>query len=242
MRRSITPDPSDVANGPLALRRIAVADSKRPIIVTRLLFGATALLFACAQSDPDPWFKLRALHAGVAEFQARNGALPARLEDVCEQDPTVCRLDAAERWIRDQWGTPIRYSKLDSTYQLSSAGADRTFDTRDDMVFSAARDLEIASNLAGCYRIAPSVGALDSDRLHLTTMIARSGGYVVQSPRSVRGDSAFIAEWYPLRADSLLARWIRIDQGVTLRARVVDGRLRGRVGSRTVEGQAVECE
>ena len=36
--------------------------------------------------------------------------------------------------LTDEWDGPIRFRRLDNTYQLRSAGPDRTFETDDDIV------------------------------------------------------------------------------------------------------------
>ena len=215
------------------------AASQTVSMITRVVLAI--ILSACSRVEGPPEFKLRALHAAVAAYQSSHASLPLRIEDVCKDDPAWCRLEPADRWIRDQWGTTIRYENLRTNYRLSSAGADRRFATPDDLSFDAAEDLEMAGELAGCYRLGSPLRDLDSDRLDLSTTIARSGGYRVRSPTAIGRDTAFIAEWYPLARDSIIVRWIHVDEGVTLRAQIADRHLSGAIGSRSLAGQAVSC-
>lgn len=214
--------------------------------IARRVSSALLVLAACiplsSRAPIDPEFKLRALRSAVVEYRARVGNLPSQLEQTCVLDSTLCRMEPSERWLRDAWGTTVRYEVGGGTYRIASAGPDRDFGTDDDLVLDAIRDSIIASRLAGCYELAASVARLGGGRLEFTTRLVRSGGYEIRSPLLVLGDTASVAEWYPVASDSLAARWIRIDRGVSLRARVSEGRISGRASGREVTGHAVTCD
>jgi hypothetical protein len=71
---------------------------------------------------------LEALAREVLSFSAEGGGLPETLDALRRFHPTAGALP-------DAWGTRIRYERLsDSSFRLSSAGPDKTFDTGDDIV------------------------------------------------------------------------------------------------------------
>lgn len=227
------------------LRKHAVASGIGSCLVTRAALAAITLAACVPQTSSapvDPEFKLRALRAAVVEYRTRVGDLPATLEQICIFDPTLCRMETAERWFRDAWGTTVRYEGSAGSFRITSAGPDRGFDTEDDLLLDALRDSVLTSRMAGCYELDERVARLDGTRIELTTRSIRSGGYAIRSPLRVLGDTASLAEWYPVSDDSLAARWIRIDQGVSIRARISEGRLLGRAAGRVVRGQKIACD
>lgn len=218
-----------------------VNHSANPLVaaVVLLLIGSAT---ACDHIPPDPAFKLRAIRAAVAEYHQRVGELPATLEHICLFDSSLCRLEPAETWLRDAWGTKVQFQSLGHTFRVASGGPDRRVGTVDDLMLDASFDSTTAAGLAGCYELREPPSRLGTPRLHLATRVVRSGGYEVRAPVEIGGDSAFIAEWYPLAKDSLLARWIRSGRGVELRAQVRDGQLVGRASGRAIEGRRVACD
>lgn len=223
-------------------RRRAVHSVAYARCVSPVLLVLAACIPSSSRAPADPEFKLRALRAAVVEYRARVGDLPSTLEQTCMLDSTLCRMEPSERWLRDAWGTTVRFDVGAGTYRLASAGPDRSFGTNDDLVLDAMRDSLMASRLAGCYELAANVPRLGGSRLEFTMRLVRSGGYEIRSPLLVRGDTASIAEWYPVGGDSLAARWILIDRGVSLRAQVSDDRISGRTSGRQVTGHTVTCD
>jgi len=181
-------------------------------------------------------FKLRALHAGVTRFRDAEGRLPPVLRDVCVRDAKWCRLYPPDEWLRDGWGTTIRYSFELSDYGLRSAGEDRTFGTPDDLVLDSAEERPRVSSMAGCYLLSARLRGVDSDTLRLSERLDSSGFYVIESPFD-----GITAGWVPLGPDSLAAGWYHYDTGVTLFAAVHGDSLRGRAGRATVRARRVAC-
>lgn len=208
-------------------------------LASTLATGVLVQLTGCvANSSPRSLtpYKLRALHSGVTLFRDAEGRLPAVLGDVCLRDARWCRLYAPDEWLRDGWGTAIRYSSGVSDYLLRSAGEDRTFGSADDVVFDSAEEGRLVSSMVGCYLLSARLRGVDSDTLRLSGTLSRSGGYVIESPFDG------IAEWYPQGPDSVTAAWIHIDRGVTLKAVVHGDSLRGKAGRATVSARRVGCQ
>jgi hypothetical protein len=212
--------------------------SARELAVTLMLAVVVA---GCSPEPADPGFKLRALRSAIVEYHARVGELPSTLEQTCALDSALCRLEPPDRWLRDSWGTLVRFESRGRSFRLTSAGPDRVASTADDLALDASEDSIRTARLAGCYVLAAPIAVLDARRIELTAQTVRSGGYAVRSPLLVHGDTAFLAEWYPIADDSLVARWIRIDRGIQLRARVREGTLDGRAASKPVTGRQVDC-
>jgi hypothetical protein len=211
-------------------------------LLTSLLLVASAFWSeACRDRGNETKYVLRALHGGIVEYRLATGELPRRLSDVCEYDLNWCRGVPADKWTLDEWGTPVRYEREGSDYVLVSAGADRAFDTRADLVFSSAVERTWARDLAGCYLLRTRIPDLDGDTLELRRDLTRSGGYAIHSPSVFRGRTAVHRVWYPTAADAVTMEWILIDRGMRIEAIVEEGGMRGRLHGREVRASRVSC-
>src|ERR1700741_2466476 len=84
---------------------------------------------------PDPWdrtaVRMAAVRRRLETFARRHGRFPDTLADALPPgDPRDWRINYGD----DAWGTPFRYRRRGSDYELISAGADRQFGTADDLI------------------------------------------------------------------------------------------------------------
>ena len=71
---------------------------------------------------------LKAIQMEVFMYISEYGKTPANLQQILQ----TAQLKSGDK---DAWGTPVRYKRIsDESFQLISAGSDRKFDTRDDIV------------------------------------------------------------------------------------------------------------
>ena len=83
--------------------------------------------------------RMRSLEITLGAYVARNGSLPEKLEAMTTADPNSGRPLLAEL-PKDMWGLDYQYRVLDAknlSYELLSAGPDRTFGTEDDVRHAA---------------------------------------------------------------------------------------------------------
>ena len=71
---------------------------------------------------------LKSIQLEVLSYISEYGRTPENLEPILQS----AHLESGDK---DIWGTPVRYVRIsDESFQLISAGSDRKFDTRDDIV------------------------------------------------------------------------------------------------------------
>lgn len=71
---------------------------------------------------------MRSLQREIIAFIAINGEAPEELGRIRQTKPRI-------KEIFDEWGTSMKYEKLfDESFRLISAGKDRVFQTKDDIV------------------------------------------------------------------------------------------------------------
>lgn len=225
------------------MQQVIVSRGLLRIFCTATLVAATVPVAACELSEAreQTHFTLRATHTGLVLYQRAAGKLPVQLREVCDREPSWCALDEPDRWFRDGWGTPIRYLPRGSEYVLSSAGPDRQFQTKDDIIFDSAIDWQRATALSGCYVLSKKLSRLGTDTLRFSMRLATLSGYAIDWPILVDSTEAFHAAWYPGPSDSIYAVWVHVDNGVNLSGRVVDGKLTARTGLRRVTGRKEKC-
>lgn len=202
----------------------------RSVIAASALIGMCSVLNACAPAPIAQSDHLRLLHSGVLAFQARFDRLPDTFDEVCRSEPSWCRLMDTEDWLADRWQSQVRYSRLEDSYQLRSAGADRRFGTDDDVVFDPARDARLAMPFQGCYELMErrKLNGMSAFRLSLSP--SGSGAYSIDEIRGESGDP-YRAEWHPIAPDSVLLRLVRTDGGYVVKARLVADELRTQHGT-----------
>ena len=213
------------------------------MICTATLAAAIAQVAACQRSElhEQTLYTLRATHAGLVFYKGASGKLPTQLRGVCDREPSWCTSDDPDRWFRDGWSTPIRYSPRDSEYVLTSAGPDRRFETKDDIIFDSAIDWQRATALSGCYVLSQTLSRLGTDTLRFSTHIAKLAGYAIDWPLLVDSTEAFYAVWHPGPSDSIYAAWIHVHNGLSLSGTVVDGKLTASTGTQRVTGRKQKC-
>lgn len=89
-----------------------------------MLLGAKVLPFGAQMevSERADWFAER-----VKGFRARRGVLPRTLEEVVEEKERARLIDP--------WGSAFRLQPSDGGFRIDSAGRDKTFQTKDDLVY-----------------------------------------------------------------------------------------------------------
>jgi len=89
------------------------------------------IVFSFPVQEVRTQFGVACLTWQVRQYAAINGGLPATLVD-SNDVPQSPRCSLVDRTV-DAWGTPFRYQVTGDSFDLRSAGRDRTFDTGDDM-------------------------------------------------------------------------------------------------------------
>lgn len=72
----------------------------------------------------------------IDRYEVDNLRLPTDLSQLVGQGNGTGPSMGVTNWgngFKDEWGTELRYRLLDGTYELRSAGPDRTFETQDDL-------------------------------------------------------------------------------------------------------------
>jgi hypothetical protein len=205
--------------------------------------SALVLAIGCGQPQApasETLYKIRALYAGVSYFRGSAGRLPSSLSEVCDTNPRWCRLEPSDRWTRD-WGTSILYRPVGNEYVLVSAGRDLRFATSDDLTLDSGLDRQWAELMAGCYTLSRRIRGAPWQSFRLSTEMTVSGAYRLEQPNKPTTDSAQRVEWYPIRSDSAMFRWIRIDRGTILGARATDGGFEIRAGGTSVAARKGLC-
>jgi hypothetical protein len=75
--------------------------------------------------------RLYMLRASALLTMRRTGSLPRTLDEMVEESRMPIGTDS--------WGTPFRYTPGTTDFELRSAGPDRVFGTRDDLVATQSR-------------------------------------------------------------------------------------------------------
>ncbi len=114
---AVPPDSgSDIDSPQEAIRRIAAGERLDPDVMYKLAYQTETLA------------RLRSLSVALEVEQSRLDKLPESLQALVES------AGVHPQTLQDGWGRPIRYiAGTDHTYQLTSAGADGLFETRDDI-------------------------------------------------------------------------------------------------------------
>lgn len=89
------------------------------------------IVFSFPVNEVRTQFGVACLTWQVRQYGTMNGGLPATLADASDV-PQSPRCSLVDRNL-DAWGTPFRYQVNGDTFDVRSAGRDRTFDTGDDM-------------------------------------------------------------------------------------------------------------
>jgi hypothetical protein len=165
---------------------------------------------------------MRMVGTAIEAFRTAEARLPENLDAICTS-PAACEHHVPARTV-DEWGVPLRYHRAGSDYTLQSSGADRRFDTSDDLVFSTANERERVQLLAGCYAVSfPWWEEFTGDKLMLRTEPRGASGYELLP--DVYGATG---AWRPVAGDSLEMTWAR-GVGITrmVLQRSPDGSLHG---------------
>lgn len=165
------------------------------ILIVLLLAGHVS---ACGTGDSDSdGSTARRFRHLAAHLDSAGTPLPATLDELCARS-LFCGMSDSTLYFLDAWGARIRYTVANGSYELTSAGADGTWSTGDDLVFSPALEPRLRNAFAGCYRLeaAGLPAILHLDTVELASRVYRTG----PDPEWQRG------RWWPISAHSAAVR------------------------------------
>jgi len=216
--------------------------------ITTTLCSAFLLLTAasCQEASLSPeaatYWRMREMRQAIAQYQMRSGTIPESLTSLCPQGEPCPATPPGEPLV-DAWGRAFRYETLTGRdYVLTSAGADGTFGTDDDITFSTIEETKTVGRISGCYSADLSWwDAYPSNQLELTNDEASEGVYLVRPV--VLGHSDGV--WW-IKGDTVVVSWAAGDRHSVLRLVPRDSELTGTVEAvgheaRSVTATKIDC-
>jgi len=189
------------------------------------------------------YWRIRGVRVAIATFEAREGRLPAVLDEICPVEEP-CPLMPPGESLADAWGEAFHYRRTGSDqYVLISTGPDRLLDTADDLQFSVADERELVARVHGCYQVDFSWW---SDFPGSTLTLDTSSVLAGRHPANPTPTGYFAGAWIVRLPDTVEVTWslgeivsrlklVPTDQGLVGHASVVNRR------SRRVVADRVSC-
>lgn len=162
--------------------------------------------------------RMRDVRVAIAQYFEMHHQFPENLQGICP-DGLPCRLmppSNDRRGIRDGWGRPFVYHRLEGDYELTSLGPDGRSGTADDMVFRPSLEQRWATTVHGCYLASSGWWTGFADHVFVLDTAAFYLGSFVLSPLLGGHTRAF---WQVPAQDSVVLRWTDVHSIVNVRLR-----------------------
>jgi len=187
--------------------------------------------------------RVRWVHGAVASFVRDSARLPDAIDEICPDGGAICSGWQSSIPPVDAWGTGIEYRKIAQSYIVRSAGADKRFDTVDDIQLDPLPEIAWARILAGCYEFSRSIKRLGvpTPDLWLSDDITETGNFRVVAPRALDGSPEFYAEWLPTKPDQLTIKWFSLSANLRLKFVVSGDSVRTRFHDEAVSARRTTC-